>query len=190
MDGFEYAIKKDVRNNPIVREVDEARHRQQWRWACVAGFLVTMVLFWAWQNYILLRNSFSVADIAAQITEEVRRGQRLHVELDSLLAPAVIEKRAAEMHLVQPTGDESIILQRVLARSHSSAHCRPPRSHDARRLAGNGQAAPRRRRDRPHLLGGEHRGQARLPAGGALRRLRETRQPAADREADAASQAR
>ena len=25
---FEYAIKKDVRNNPIVREVDEARQRQ------------------------------------------------------------------------------------------------------------------------------------------------------------------
>ena len=24
---FEYAIKKDVRNNPIIREVDEARHR-------------------------------------------------------------------------------------------------------------------------------------------------------------------
>ena len=28
---FEYAIKKDVRNNPIVREVDEARQRQLWR---------------------------------------------------------------------------------------------------------------------------------------------------------------
>src|SRR5690606_12677246 len=25
---FEYAIKKDVRNNPIVREIDEARQRQ------------------------------------------------------------------------------------------------------------------------------------------------------------------
>ena len=33
---FEYAIKKDVRNNPIVREVDEARHRQLWR---TAGYL-------------------------------------------------------------------------------------------------------------------------------------------------------
>ena len=28
---FEYAIKKDIRNNPIVREVDEARQRQLWR---------------------------------------------------------------------------------------------------------------------------------------------------------------
>ena len=28
---FEYAIKKDVRNNPIVREVDQERQRQLWR---------------------------------------------------------------------------------------------------------------------------------------------------------------
>ena len=30
MEAFEYAIKKDVRNNPIVREVDEARQRELW----------------------------------------------------------------------------------------------------------------------------------------------------------------
>ena len=28
---FEYAIRKDVRNNPIVREVDEARQRELWK---------------------------------------------------------------------------------------------------------------------------------------------------------------
>ena len=27
MESFEYAIKKDVRNNPIVREIDQARQR-------------------------------------------------------------------------------------------------------------------------------------------------------------------
>ena len=31
MEAFEYAIKKDIRNNPIVREVDEARQRELWR---------------------------------------------------------------------------------------------------------------------------------------------------------------
>ena len=30
-ESFEYEIKKDVRNNPIVREVDEERHREMWR---------------------------------------------------------------------------------------------------------------------------------------------------------------
>ena len=37
---FEYAIKKDVRNNPIVREVDETRQRELWKSVAVAGFLV------------------------------------------------------------------------------------------------------------------------------------------------------
>jgi hypothetical protein len=115
MDGFEYAIKKDVRNNPIVREVDEARHRQQWRWAGIAGFLVTMVLFWAWQNYVLLRNSYGLSDIRADIAAEEKRSQRLRVDLETLRDPARIEQKATEMHLVQPTADEQIILQRVRA---------------------------------------------------------------------------
>ena len=38
MEAFEYAIKKDVRNNPIVREVDEARQRDLWKSIGVAGF--------------------------------------------------------------------------------------------------------------------------------------------------------
>ena len=41
---FEYAIKKDVRNNPIVREVDEARQRQLWRTAGIGAVLVSVVM--------------------------------------------------------------------------------------------------------------------------------------------------
>ena len=29
-EAFEYAIRKDVRNNPIVREVDERRQKELW----------------------------------------------------------------------------------------------------------------------------------------------------------------
>ena len=38
---FEYAIKKDVRNNPIVREVDRERHRELWRSVGIGAFLVS-----------------------------------------------------------------------------------------------------------------------------------------------------
>jgi hypothetical protein len=31
MEPFEYAIRKDVRNNPIVREVDEEKQRELWK---------------------------------------------------------------------------------------------------------------------------------------------------------------
>jgi hypothetical protein len=40
---FEYAIKKDVRNNPIVREVDRDRHREMWRSLGVGVFLVVVL---------------------------------------------------------------------------------------------------------------------------------------------------
>ena len=57
---FEYAIKKDVRNNPIVREVDEARQRELWSWVGVGGFLVAVVLFSAWQHFELLRHGYRI----------------------------------------------------------------------------------------------------------------------------------
>jgi len=45
VESFEYAIKKDVRNNPIVREVDETKQRELWKWAGIAAFLVVVLLF-------------------------------------------------------------------------------------------------------------------------------------------------
>ncbi len=56
MEPFEYAIKKDVRNNPIVREVDEARQRELWKSVGVAAFLVLVLLISAWQHFELLRH--------------------------------------------------------------------------------------------------------------------------------------
>ena len=44
-EAFEYAIKKDVRNNPIVREIDSERHREMWRSVAVGLLLVSVVLF-------------------------------------------------------------------------------------------------------------------------------------------------
>jgi hypothetical protein len=57
---FEYAIKKDVRNNPIVREVDEARQRQLWRTAGIGAVLVGVLLFSAWQHFELVRHGYVI----------------------------------------------------------------------------------------------------------------------------------
>ena len=59
-ESFEYAIKKDVRNNPIVREVDEERHREMWRSVAVGAFLVIVFLFWVWQRAELLQHGYRV----------------------------------------------------------------------------------------------------------------------------------
>ena len=49
-----------------VREVDEARQREMWQWAGVAGFLVIVLLFSAWQHFELLRHGYQIEQLARQ----------------------------------------------------------------------------------------------------------------------------
>ena len=75
---FEYAIKKDIRNNPIVREVDEARQRQLWRSIGIGLFLVVVLLFSAWQHFELLRHGYQIERMQQEraAEEEINRHLR------------------------------------------------------------------------------------------------------------------
>ena len=115
MEAFEYAIKKDVRNNPIVREMDEARQRELWRSVGVAGFLVLVLLFSAWQHFELLRHGYQVEEMQRQRATEEEAGRQLRLEIDSLRSPKRIETLATgQLHLVAPSRDEAIVIERVL----------------------------------------------------------------------------
>jgi cell division protein FtsL len=114
-ESFEYAIRKDVRNNPIVREVDEARQRDMWKSVAVTGFLVAVLLFSVWQRVELLQNGYAVGELerAHAIQEEI--GRQLRLEIETLRSPKRIEQMAIEqLHLVEPTRDEAIVIERVL----------------------------------------------------------------------------
>jgi hypothetical protein len=82
MEAFEYAIKKDVRNNPIVREVDDARQRELWKSIGVAGFLVLVLLVSAWQHFELLKHGYQVEELQRQRTAEEDIARRLRLEID------------------------------------------------------------------------------------------------------------
>jgi cell division protein FtsL len=115
MEAFEYAIKKDVRNNPIVREMDEARQRELWRSVGVAVFLVLVLLFSAWQHFELLRHGYQIEEMQRERATEEEAGRRLRLEIDSLRSPKRIEALALEqLHLVTPSRDEAIVIERVL----------------------------------------------------------------------------
>jgi len=114
MEAFEYAIKKDVRNNPIVREVDEARQRELWKSAGVAAFLVLVLLGTAWQHFELLRHGYQVEELQRQKAAEEETGRRLRLEVETLRAPKRIEALALEqLHLVAPSSAEAIVIERV-----------------------------------------------------------------------------
>ena len=115
MEAFEYAIKKDVRNNPIVREVDEARQRDLWKSIGVAGLLVLVLLVSAWQHFELLRHGYQVEELQRQRAAEDDLSRRLRLEIDTLRSPKRIESLATEqLHLVTPGRDEAIVIERVV----------------------------------------------------------------------------
>jgi len=112
---FEYAIRKDVRNNPIVSEIDEARQRELWKSVAVAGFLVLMLLFWAWQQFELLRHGYQVEELQRQRAAEDEVARHLRLEIETLRSPKRIETLATgRLHLVAPSRDEAIVLERVV----------------------------------------------------------------------------
>src|SRR5206468_1306351 len=104
MEPFEYAVKKDVRNNPIVREVDEARQRELWRSVGVTGFLVVVLLFSAWQHFELLRHGYQVEEIQRERAAEEEATRQLRLEIETLKSPVRIEALATQkLHLVVAT---------------------------------------------------------------------------------------
>ena len=111
---FERAIKKDIRNNPIIREVDHARQRELWRSVGIGVFLVAVLLFSAWQHFELLRHGYQIEQMQQERARELEINRHLRLEIETLTAPQRIEQIATEqLHLVAPTSDEAIVLERV-----------------------------------------------------------------------------
>jgi len=114
-EAFEYAVRKDVRNNPIVREMDQARQRELWSLVGIAGFVVLVLLFSAWQHFELLRHGYQVEQMQKERASEEDAARQLRLEIDTLRAPKRIEALALQqLHLVAPTRNEAMVIERVL----------------------------------------------------------------------------
>jgi cell division protein FtsL len=114
-ESFEYAIKKDVRNNPIVREIDNARHRELWKTVAVAGLFVVILLTWAWEQFDILRHGYQVEHMQRERAAEDATTRQLRLEIETLKSPKRIEDLAThKLHLVAPTRDEAIVIERVV----------------------------------------------------------------------------
>ena len=128
-ESFEWAIKKDVRNNPIVREVDRERHSEMWRSVAISIFLVLVVLFSAWQQFELrVRYGYGMEEMQQQRADEAEIHRHLSLEIETLRAPQRIERLATtELHMVAPSPADSTVIERVVQADA------PPRSVIARR---------------------------------------------------------
>jgi len=112
---FEDAVKRDIRNNPIVREVDHARQRELWRSLAIGVVLVAVLLFSAWQHFELLRHGYRIEQMQQERALELETNRHLRLEIEALQSPGRIERIATEdLNLVAPSGDDAVVIQRVL----------------------------------------------------------------------------
>ena len=121
-EAFEYAIKKDVRNNPIVREVDEHRLREQWRSVAIGVLFVAVLLFSGWQRVELLQHGYRLERMQAERGEERQANRHLRLEIETLRSPRRIEALATgRLHLVAPETGSATIIERVVSPEPPSA---------------------------------------------------------------------
>ena len=113
MDTFEYQIKKDIRNNPIVREVDEARARDLWRSAGIIAAFVGLLLFSAWQHFELIRYGYRLEQLQRAHQDEEERNRHLLLEVQALQRPQRIEEIARKQKLGEPAPEDVVVLERV-----------------------------------------------------------------------------
>ncbi|HEX5109442.1 MAG TPA: hypothetical protein VFV95_13385 [Vicinamibacterales bacterium] len=114
-EAFEYAIKKDVRNNPIVREVDEQRHRELWRSTLVGLLFVAVLVFSVWRHVEQLYDGYDMSDLRVKRAVEDQRNRELRNEVEKLRSLQRIEPIARQRLRMGPPGPDDIqVIPRVI----------------------------------------------------------------------------
>ena len=110
----EYDIRRDIRNNPIEREIDRVRQRELWRSGGVGVCLVAVLLFSAWQHFELLRHGYEIEQMEQNRALELELNRHLRLEIETLRSPRRIEQIATEeLNLVAPTPAEAQVIERI-----------------------------------------------------------------------------
>lgn len=118
----EYAIKKDVRNNPVVREVDVQQKREFLRTAYLAALIVALVLFSAWQHFQIIDTGYALQTLEAARAAEESANRQLRLEFETMRAPQRIEQIALQkLHMVAPTAKDTLIIERAKPAAASQA---------------------------------------------------------------------
>jgi cell division protein FtsL len=114
-EAFEFAIKKDVRNNPIVREVDRDRHREMWRSTGVIVFVVLVILFSMWQRLQLRQFGYDMEPMQRSLADEREIERHLRLEIETLRSPERIERMATrDLRMIVPGPGDSEVIGRVV----------------------------------------------------------------------------
>ena len=113
---LEYAIKQDIRNNPVVREVDTEQKREFLRMLGWAAVMVIMLMIALAPRFTTVSTGYRVEELREQLKREDVYYRQYRLELEQLLRPQLLEERAtAELGLVEPTERDTLVIERVTA---------------------------------------------------------------------------
>jgi cell division protein FtsL len=113
---LEYAVKKDIRNNPVVREVDLQQKREFNRMVWLAAVIVAMLLFSAWQHFEIVNSGYKVERLRVEKTAEESFNRKLRLELETLRRPQHVESFAVrQLRMVAPTSADTVVIERTAA---------------------------------------------------------------------------
>jgi len=111
---LEFAIKKDIRNNPVIREVDTQQKREFQQTVTIVALVVAMLLFWAWPHLEVMKSGYKIEEVRQLLEDATARNRHLRLELETATAPQIVDERARRtLHLVAPTEKDTIILELV-----------------------------------------------------------------------------
>lgn len=108
------ALKRDIPNNPIVREVDKTRQRELWRSVLIGVCLVGVLLFSAWQHFELLRHGYEIEQMELDRAREIEVNRHLRLEIETLRSPRRVERIATEeLDMVAPDPSAAQVIERI-----------------------------------------------------------------------------
>jgi hypothetical protein len=110
---LEYAVKKDIRNNSVVRQADARQRAELWRMVGVAVLVVGMLLFSAWQHFGRIDAARRVEALRTEQEREIAINRQLRLNLERLRAPEALAQRADRLGLRPATLHETIVIERI-----------------------------------------------------------------------------
>lgn len=107
----EYAIKADVRNNPVIREIDVRQRGDLRRTVLLVVLTVGTFLLVAWQYASMQTLLMDIERLKSELAQEQVYHRQLRLNLERLRAPHDIERRARAIGMRPATLEETIVIE-------------------------------------------------------------------------------
>lgn len=112
-EDFADLVSPQIRNAPIVHELDRARQRELRGSLILAVPLVAVLLFSVWQHFELLQHGYRIEQMRQEYAGQQELNRHLRLEIATLRSPARIERIATgQLHMVALAGEQELFMER------------------------------------------------------------------------------